>query len=371
VDVGDAQPPQSAEEQILLYIHELFHCFQRSHIKKPTYGNLQFNADAEYALYSEIEGLALYRAYRESSSDKARRFVKEFLVARGLRRAASMSEIQGEQESDAEFMEGTATYAEVRTLQLLKAGDFSPTLTPQDVYYGGFRNSGELLQRYATRLLKASADIDYPYGKSYTYGCFQAWLIDRLFPGWQQSSAKEFMFLDKELAVRIPIAPVERIRIEHSIQQTYPVAAIRARNAKYLTARNSAYQKLRDPAGMVYVIDFKATGQYLATVADKRGFYSLGMSQLYPDGLGPIRFDEVELTRISAPAEINQIYYIRTIDALRRRSADAVTVKGVKQSDGSWKDVVVQTPLFTLKAPHVRLQLSDRLVKIQVVSRVK
>lgn len=373
LDLGDeSTPPPSTEQQILTYIHELFHCFQRSHIKNREYGFLQFNADGDYALYSEIEGLALHRAYLEPDADKAKLLIKEFLVARALKRAASMSELQGNQESTAEFTEGTATYAEVRTLEALKAGGFTAVLTAQeDPYYGGFRNVDLFLRRYHDRLVKAARDVEWPVGKSYTYGCFQALLSDRLFPGWQQSVVAESTFVDKDLGKRLAITPEERSQIEQRIRDTYPVAEIRARNARYLNARDDAYRKMKSPAGRVYVVDFKATNQYLNTVADKKGSYSLGLIQLYPKGLGPIKFDEVELSRVTGPAEINQLYYVRTIDTRVRKGTRPLTVRGTKQADGSWKDAVVRTTLFTLKAPHVRIKITDNLVKIQVLARVK
>jgi hypothetical protein len=128
---------------------------------------------------------------------------------------------------------------------------------------------------------------------------------------------------------------------------------------------------MKSRVGQVYVVDFKATGQYLSEVADKNGSYSLGDIELYPDGLGPIKFDEVDLSRVTGPAEINQSYYVRTIDAAVRKGGKPFTIEGAKQADGTWKNAVVRTPLFTLKAPHVRIKVIGNLVKIQVLSRVK
>lgn len=370
LDIGDDYQPPTTEQQIIIYIHELFHCFQRSHIKKPVYGNLQLNADAAYALYSEIEGRALYRAYLEPDDDKAKLLIKHFLVARELKRS-SLSEIQRDQESADEFNEGTATYAEVRALEAIKAGGFRPVLTAdQDPAYSGFRNIDFLLSRYPKRLLKASADLEYLYGKSYTYGGFQALLSERLFPAWQKSLIADFPFIDKYLSTLLAITPAERSQIERNISESYPVAEIRQRNSRYLNARDDAYRMMKTRAGRVYVIDFKATDQYLSTVADTKGSYSLGSIQLYPDGLGPIRFDDVELSRVKGPAEINQLYYIRAIDARMLKGVRPLTIVGTKQADGSWKSAVVRTPLFTLKAPHVRIKMIGNLVKIQVLSRV-
>ena len=363
---------QGTEEQILIYIHELFHCFQRAHLRNRVYGNLRFNADAEYALYSEIEGLALHRAYLEPDPEKAKLLLKEFLVARAVKRAATMSELQGNQESTDEFNEGTATYAEVRTLEALKSAGYKPGLTTaEDSAYRGFRDPDAILKRYAARLLQTASNVEYPYSKSYTYGCFQALLNQRLFPGGQQSVTAGSGFMDAELAKRLPVPPEERSRIEAQLKTSYPVADIRARNAKYLDARDAAYKQMKSRAGKVYVIDFKATGQYLSSVTSKKGSYSIGLIYLYPEGLEPFKFDEVELSRINAPAEINQLYYIRTMDTGDTQGSGTAKVEGAGQPDGSWKNAVVRTPLFTLKAPHVRILTSGNLVKIQVLSRVQ
>ena len=363
---------RSTEEQILIYIHELFHCFQRSHIKNRVYGNLRFNADAEYALYSEIEGMALHRAYLEPDPEKAALLLKEFLVARTLKRTATMSELQRNQESTDEFNEGTATYAEVRTLEVLKSGGYSAGLaSSEDPAYHGFREPESMLKQYAARLLQTASNVEYPYSKSYTYGCFQALLSLRLFPGWQQSVTAGSGFIDADLAKHLPMTVEERSQIEQRLKVNYPVAEIRERNAKYLDARDAAYNRMKSRTGKVYVIDFKATGQYLSTVASRKGSYTLGLIYLYPQGLEPIKFDDVELSRISAPAEINQLYYIRAIDTGDIKGAGSAKVEGTGQPDGSWKNAIVRTPLFTLHAPHVRIRTSGNLVKIQVLSRVK
>ena len=49
----------------------------------------------------------------------------------------------------------------------------------------------------------------------------------------------------------------------------------------------------------------------------------------------------------------------------------AFTVEGSRQPDGTWKTAVVCTPLFTLRAPRLRIHEAGDLVKIQVLARVK
>ena len=104
--------PPRTEEKILLYLHELFHCYQRGVIEPP-YGNLQFNPDADYATWSQIQGMALERATRETDPARARELIKDFVTARALKRQSMTPDQQGEESAD-DVREGTATYVMLR-----------------------------------------------------------------------------------------------------------------------------------------------------------------------------------------------------------------------------------------------------------------
>jgi hypothetical protein len=58
------------------------------------------------------------------------------------------------------------------------------------------------------------------------------------------------------------------------------------------------------------------------------------------------------------------------VDADWQSRKGPFTITGAKQQDGSYKNAVVVTPLFTLKAPHVRVQERGTRVVIQVLDRV-
>ncbi|MCX6575030.1 MAG: hypothetical protein NTV82_01405, partial [Candidatus Aminicenantes bacterium] len=134
----------ASENQILIDIHELFHCFQRE-VYRYRYGNLRANTDANYAVYAEVEGMALEKAYLESAADKAKEYLKDFLAARMLKRR-SLTEAEQNQESEDDLMEGTAVYAEAMALELMKNG-YKPQLTQsEDPYFLGFKNIDHYLK---------------------------------------------------------------------------------------------------------------------------------------------------------------------------------------------------------------------------------
>ncbi len=357
-----------SEDVMLVNLHELFHCFQRAKVPRRPYGNPRFNPDLNYALYSEIEGLALLRAYQAGDAATAAEYLKDFLAARHRKRAGSLPGSLPNQESWEEFSEGTATYAELRTLEILNAGGFKPGLSrADDPEYGGFANLGELLGRYLERLKTTAANMT-SNPKSYTYGCFQAVLLDRWFPGWQKSVASGVESLDAEIGRRIPITEAGRPALEQRLEERYPFAEIQKRHAAIIEARDRIYREFRERRGRVYVVDFKRTGMYLGAAIKKDAPCQLGLIRIYPEGIDAVRFDEVEVSAIRAPAAVDQLYYLRVVDTERRGSYQ---ISGEKTPAGAVKNAVITTPLFTVKAPLARVREAGDLVKIEVLARVQ
>jgi len=365
-----AERARISDQQILIYIHELFHCFQRARFAPAPFGNLRLNADAAYATWSEVEGLALEAAYAEKDDRQARERVKDFLVAREVKRR-SMTEAQRGEESADDVREGTAVYSTVRTLEALREGGFKPGITAQeDPYYGGFQEIDALLKTYLDNLRAATRRVEDPMTKCYDYGSFQCVLFERLFPGWQDAVTKG-AFIDAELRRQLPIPESEQAEIEQRLKDRYRVDEIRTRVASVLEPRDTAWRTIKNRRGRVYVIDVKATGQYIGGVFPPKAGYRLGVGQLFPDGTEAVRFDDVELSRVTVPFETAQLYYVRLVDTAPRKGDRGYAITGQKQPDGSYVAATVTTPLFTIKAPRVRVVESPNRVKVQVLSRVK
>ena len=373
---GSDTPPEAirnltiTDSQILTYIHELFHCFQRARFVPAQFGNLRLNADAAYATWSEVEGLALEAAYAEKDDRQARERVKDFLVAREVKRR-SMTEAQRGEESADDVREGTAVYSTVRTLEALREVGFKPGITAQeDPYYGGFQEIDALLKTYVDNLRAATRRVEDPRMKCYDYGSFQCVLSERLFPGWQDAIAKG-AFIDGELRRQLPIAESERADVEQRLEDRYRADEIRTRVAAVLEPRDATWHTIKNRRGRVYVIDIKATRQYVDGIFPPRIGYRLGVGRLFPDGADAVSFNDVELSRVAVPFETAQLYYVRLVDTAPRRGDRGYAITGQKQADASYVDATVTTPLFTVKAPRVRVVESPNRVKVQVLSRVK
>lgn len=362
------------EEKVLLYLHELFHCYQRGHVE-PRFGNLQYNPDTNYALWSQVEGLALERAYREPDSAKARERLKDFVVARALKRASMTADQQSEESAD-DVREGTATYVMLRALEIVKAGGFQPGLTTaEDPEYRGFANAGRMIDQYVERLVKAAERHEDPKMKCYDYGCFQCAISQRLFPGWQKA-VEGGMPMDAVIAKELAVSDAERAGIESRLRTEYPVEKIRASADAFTRPRDEAYQAIANRQGRTYIIGLKPVRAYVDGLVRETGkgdqartSFHLGLLRLYPSGYPGFHLDEVEMSAVSVPMLTDQLYYLRIVDP-DWKSRAAYSVTGTKQPDGSYTNAVVVTPLFTLKAPRLRVRETGQRVRIEVLERV-
>jgi hypothetical protein len=357
------------EEKVLVYLHELFHCYQRGVIE-PKYGNLQFNADAEYATWSQIEGLALERAYRETDAAKARERLTDFVTARALKRTAMTPEQQGEESAD-DVREGTATYVMLRALEIVKAGGFQPRLrTADDRFYHGFAEAGRMIDEYLERLSESASKHADPKMKCYDYGCFQCALSERYVPGWQKM-VEQGTPMDAVLAREFAAGDGERAAVERRLRTDYPYDQIMASARAFTEPRDAAFKQITGRQGRTYIVNLKATRLYTSTlVPDATGSYRLGLLTLYPSGYPGFERDAIQMSPIAVPMNADQLYYLRIVDADWQSRKGPFTITGAKQQDGSYKNAVVVTPLFTLKAPHVRVQERGTRVVIQVLDRV-
>jgi hypothetical protein len=376
MSLGRSRPQEDAaggqfqtETTILTYIHELFHCFQDDHLRV-TYPNFRYNPDISFAAYSEVEGAALEKAYGAGDPAEAKQYLKDFLLARMLKRRG-MSEFDARCESGDEVREGTAVYAEVRSLEALTGG-FTPRLTAaRDPFYKGFADVGALLREYWVRLDKRKA-LTYSYLKGYEYGCYQALMLERLFPGWQKPFSEKAGLLDEELGAQVgPTAGDER-RAPRRFEEVYGFSRIRARHKQAVRQRDAAYQAISSRQGRSYVVSFKPVRQFVSALVDRRKKkYEVGLMAIFPGGVGAVKADEIEIRFTKIPTEINQLYYFKVVDTgWKTRKAPYSIRYEARESGDVYTKVTLTTPLFELKAPRIRIAAESARVKIWILSRV-
>ena len=362
--------PFQAERTILILVHELFHCFQPDAVQI-AYGNLSYNADAAYALYSSIEGLALDAAYRESDPVNAKLRIKDFLLARDLKRKG-MTGQQAKEEASDDVREGTAVYSEVRTLEALRQG-FKPGLSAaDDPFYGGFKDIDALFRAYTDKLKGSSEDVFDTKEKCYNYGCFQALLLQRYFPGWQEPFAREPRLLDDELGRRLPLTKEDRAGAEKRFKAAYKFDAIKARTKKAMAERDDAFKALTEAKGLTFAINFKEIGQFAGVLPVGKKSYQMGLLSVYPEGVGKLSFDDVEIDVRRKPAAIDKIYHLIMVDPDAAKRAKPYELTFEKQEGADiYLNAVLTTPLLTVKAPKLRITADANRVKIGILARVK
>ena len=359
-----------SERQILVYLHELFHCFQEDNIRRKPLGNLRLNPNVAFAAYSTVEGLALDRAYHEADGVHARQFVVDFLAARALKRRASMTPQQEEQESTGDLTEGTAEYAEMRALEALRDG-FVPKLSSSgDRNYAGFKDAAAILKSYVEELRARIDDLLVEaHEKSYQYGCFQALLLQRFFPDWQEPFAFEVALLDRELRRRLNVSDGELAAAADRFEAVYGLGAIRERADKAITERDAAYRVVAARRGRSYIVSFREIGGVVLAPREGARSFPLGYMQLFPAGVAETRADEVVLSAIRVPLQSDSLFrHLKVVDVAPEKASRPYLLSCRSRDGEICLGAAVRTPIFTLKAPKLRVKERGPRVKFDVLA---
>ncbi len=358
----------ATENQILLNIHELFHCYQRT-LYRYRFGNLRYNTDTNYAVYADVEGQALERAYDSPNAKEARELLLDFLAARHCKRR-SMNEREQNQESEEELTEGTATYAEAMALQLLKTG-YRPKLTQaDDPHFLSFAHVEFLLEEKRQMLQGVREQSMEARSRAYPTGCFQALLLTRLNPGWQEGFFQAKGFLDRLIQKKLAIYQQDIAKRAEVLGQRYPVAELEKKHGPIISKRDNALRMILARKGRSYIVNFKPTGEYLHPEARGETF-TVGLIQIFPEGLKEIAVADVLLTGKASPIIQDQLYYVKWIDAENANAGDYSLKYGRKEGDDIYYDAEIQTGGFALRAPKARVVETPSRVKITVLSKVK
>jgi hypothetical protein len=357
----------ASENQILINVHELFHCYQET-VFRSRHGNLRYNTDANYAVYSEIEGLALEKAFLTVPDDSLKIFLVDFLTAREMKRKSMTAEQQAE-ESGEEVSEGTAVYAEAMLLRLI-GRDYAPEISASDdPYYRNFAGADSYFELKLEQLREIRGETLESRGRSYTYGCFQSLALSRLAGGWQKGFFESGRMLDQLIAdvvgSRSGSVPAEG----NSLKFRYGYDALLARHAGVIAGRDRALALIEGRKGRAYVINFKETGEYLQVKANGPS-YRIGLITVFPNGIDSMRVAEVTLRGTASPIIQDQLFYLRWVDT--GPGEEGCTIQCSRHEEGGiYYNAVVRTGGFTLTAPKLRVSTTPGRVKITVLSKVK
>jgi hypothetical protein len=353
------------ENQILLNVHELFHALQDK-LYEDEYDNLRYVPDANYAIYSEIEGIALKWAFFEEDAGKALEYLKDFVIARKIK-YRSMAEIEQLQEKAEDINEGTARYSEYVALQIMSEG-FQPAADDKDLpYYFGFRDIDYFIGKRWERFDGMAQNTFYPKMKCYDYGCCQALLLDRFVPGWKETIFADSKFMYDIIVDFVAIEEEEESRIASRLAERYDYDSVAERQSGAVNARDEAFKMFNSQKGRVYIINLKHTHEYASCSPMEGGEeYIMGFRRLYPKGIKPMIFQEVSVKSTGKPILVDQIYYMRYVDT---ENAD-YEIQFSRVEGDVYHDAVVSTNGFTLAAPKIRVKERDDRVKFIILAKV-
>ncbi len=357
------------EDHILGFIHELMHCYQPK-ILNYQYGNLRINPDLNFALFSDIEGQALLKAYEQSTLNESLPFLKDFCVARSLK-TIDLSESEKISNSCDEFCEGEAVYSEFTVLTSIKKGFTSSLSAADDQYYDHFADRDSLLNRYFGHLKSSASNTLEVHEKTYWYGCFEALLLQRYFSGWQNEIEKG-AWLDQIIRKSVNITAEDSLLTMQRYQDIYHLDSLKSKHGAVISGRDDTYKMFQERKGRSYIIDFKPISQFLGSLVDKTvKEYVLGLIYMYPDGIKELKFDNISISFNPVPVEINQLYFVKVVDTDSGKHKEPYKMEyESKDNNGFFYNVTITTPLFILKAPKISVRESSNRVKFIIHSRV-
>jgi hypothetical protein len=219
-------PHGDSDAHILMYVHEHFHGHQARVGRGGPRGPgdeawRRFEADAEYASWSNVEGLALRRAYLESEDAAAREFLKDFVVARENKNAHMPAGAAPEAYISA--VEGTSTYVSFKTALLLGGSNYSPDIDrAKDPYFYKFAH----VDGYIDNIMRKGMDFAVAWSqdtrsKYYLYGAYQCFLLDRFAPGWKRGFIEKAKSLDAAMADLLRLSSAEKEEIRQRLPTRY------------------------------------------------------------------------------------------------------------------------------------------------------
>lgn len=185
----------STEDAISLYAHEMFHGYQDSVWPERLYGaslrDTHMKITADYAAYSEVEGMALAAALGskegEVRSDDALLALADFLAARQAKRL-TMSDSEIAREIEISKLEGGADYAGYALLAgAAQSGYLGTADLLEDPLFLQYRSARAIRARLPSELLRIGAFTRNDDKKYYAFGAGELMLLDRFAPEWRTS----------------------------------------------------------------------------------------------------------------------------------------------------------------------------------------
>jgi hypothetical protein len=347
--------PFSTDAQIVILVHELFHCYANF---GPGYSpEMLFNADLNYAVFSEIEGELIEKAANESDLAKTKELLRQFLSARDMKRRG-MSEEQRIFESDQEKCEGTATYVAHRIVKLLKNGYEQSLSSKEDPLYFGFRYCDYFFATDLDMFHKVRKSTLQTGGKAYGTGFFICLVLDKLMPEWKTGLFENKVSMDHLLAQAADAATHDTTGMLESLKKDYHFAELVQRHAPVIGSRDTILNLFTDPQLKSFAINYgKMSPMPSPMITSTGAIYGNGMQTYFASGTASIRLGDMS-------CECNGIPFCKDIplqsvilpDLEAQTDPFHYEIKFASQeAEQIYRDVTITGKYFTLHAPKIKI----------------
>ncbi|UCH92580.1 MAG: hypothetical protein JSV88_20100 [Candidatus Aminicenantes bacterium] len=360
------QPMVDSDGQILLYVHEFFHGFQRKYelSGKGDDALYKFKVNTEYATYSNIEGLALLNAYNEKDHAGALEFLKDYLVAREIKQTF-MPPGSAAAEQFTAVSEGTASYSNIKMAMILRDNKYKPGISQQDdPFFFNFKFMDGYIENNLTKDLRFTMEFTLEkVGKCYAFGAYLCLVLDRFVPGWKNGFFQEKKNLDQVTANFLKLSPAQKKVIADRLKTKYPYDELYAKHNAVIKERDEAITMIKNRTGKKYIVDFKKTREF-PLVKPRGKVIRIDVEQIFLHGIEKLDLGEIELTSIDTPMHRPWLYTFEWIDTEADKDKKGYEISFKEKIEDTYKKVVFKTNGFTLKAPE--LQINEDKTKNEV-----
>jgi hypothetical protein len=220
----DLAPLGDSDSHILMYVHEHFHGHQ-ARVQRRGLGDeglRGMKVDGIDANWCRVEGLALRRAYLEADDEAAREYLKDFVVARQIKRG-KLSDAAAAAESHIADSEGPASYVSLRTALLLKDPGYRPGIDPtKDPFFYGFSHVDGYIDNVMRKGMEFASSMTQDDPRIYYfYGAYQCFLLDRFSPDWKRGFLEKGKDLDIMMADLLRLTSAEKEQIAQRLPARY------------------------------------------------------------------------------------------------------------------------------------------------------
>lgn len=372
--VSTLRRSKDTEGWLTLLLHECFHVYQRRY-REPAEGKRGElpEDDAEYSAMLGLESRILAAALDAEDPDDARDLAEMFVAVRHERRRG-LSEDVIRNESEQEWNEGTAKYAEARLLQVLSAElSLEPTLT-RDPGYHGFRDAEARLRRYLRGIVpREGMAITFSHAQ-YEIGMAQALLLDRLRPDWKGEmrgrGAAQFTLLEREC----PLDAAREAKLVLEARDRFGYRSLLAGQTRILEKRLAKIRGyLRTPGRRyrVYHGDLPGSFKWKPQGPVYRVPQSLRRdserSTLWVGGIARFEKQGMVFSSKKVPVLFRRDY-LEWIDPSPAKDESDLVIESVRAENGIYHGLRVRTDGFDLTAPRARVRITPTVVTIRPVA---